>query len=202
MNYPLLQQPLTKIEFDRLAEFLDNVGPSALNLESLDGYFAALICGPDLVPANEYLPQVWGEDHSFASDEQAADIVGLIIRHWNTINRALRRSLEVPDGYIPLLLEADDGIAHGNDWALGFMRGMQARPRSWDELIELNKDDGPMLPIMILAHEHDPDPAMRPKPVPAERREILLQWLVVSLSKIYRHFEPQRRTRAQSPRRF
>ncbi|MGA2236719.1 MAG: hypothetical protein ABSG23_14710 [Terriglobales bacterium] len=29
--------------------------------------------------------------------------------------------------YVPLLLEDEDGTAHGNDWARGFMRGMGMR---------------------------------------------------------------------------
>jgi uncharacterized protein len=51
-------QPLTDDEFDRLAEFLDAIGASTMNIETLDGYFSALICGPDIVPPNEYLPQI------------------------------------------------------------------------------------------------------------------------------------------------
>jgi yecA family protein len=54
--------PLTDDEFDRLSEFLDAIGLSAMNIEMLDGYFSALISGPDMVPPSEYLPQIWGED--------------------------------------------------------------------------------------------------------------------------------------------
>src|SRR6266403_1474182 len=34
----------------------------AMNLEMLDGFFAALICGPDDVPPSEYLSEIWGGD--------------------------------------------------------------------------------------------------------------------------------------------
>jgi uncharacterized protein len=33
-----------------------------MNLETLDGFFAALICGPDNVLPSEYLPEIWGGD--------------------------------------------------------------------------------------------------------------------------------------------
>jgi uncharacterized protein len=33
-----------------------------MNLEMLDEFFAALICGPDDVPPSEYLPEIWGGD--------------------------------------------------------------------------------------------------------------------------------------------
>ena len=36
--------------------------------------------------------------------------------------------------YVPLLLEDEDGTAHGNDWARGFMRGMGMRHDGWAEI--------------------------------------------------------------------
>jgi uncharacterized protein len=36
--------------------------------------------------------------------------------------------------YVPLLLEGDDGVAHGNDWAHGFMRGTGMRHDGWAKL--------------------------------------------------------------------
>lgn len=65
----------------------------------LDGYFAALICGPDMVPLSEYLSQIWGEDFAFESDEQTAEIMGLLMRHWNTIATELLHTLDKPDVY-------------------------------------------------------------------------------------------------------
>jgi yecA family protein len=54
-------QPLTDAELDKLADILKRFGDKrARNLETLDGFFAALICGPDDVPPSEYLPEIWG----------------------------------------------------------------------------------------------------------------------------------------------
>jgi uncharacterized protein len=36
--------------------------------------------------------------------------------------------------YVPLLLEGDDGVDHGNDWAHGFMRGTGMRHDGWAKL--------------------------------------------------------------------
>lgn len=163
-----------------------------MSLESLEGFFAALICGPDLVLPSEYLPQIWGDDSSFESDEQAHEILGLLIRHWNAISSALLGALEVPDVYLPVLLEDAQDVAGGNAWAQGFLRGVSARPASWRELLDSDEHGGPMLPIMVLAHEHDADPRMRPKPIAPDKREELLQLIIVSLTAIYRYFEPHR----------
>ena len=52
-------QSLTDEEFDRLSVLLDAIGAPAMNIEILDGYFAALICGPSMVLPNEYIPEIW-----------------------------------------------------------------------------------------------------------------------------------------------
>jgi uncharacterized protein len=54
-------QPLTDIELGKLADVLGRFGDKrAMNLEMLDGFFAALICGPETVLPSDYLPQIWG----------------------------------------------------------------------------------------------------------------------------------------------
>ena len=56
-------QPLTDAEFERLSGLLgrfDNKRP--MNLEQLDGFLAALICGPEIVRPSEYLPVICGDD--------------------------------------------------------------------------------------------------------------------------------------------
>jgi uncharacterized protein len=200
MSNPTNQQPLSDDELDRLGKFLDEIGAPAMNMESLDGYFAALICGPDMVLPSEYLPGIWGEDFCFENDHQATNILGLLMRHWGTISSELFRSLKEPHVYMPVLLENDEGPAQGNDWARGFMHGVQARPASWRELIVSDEHGGPLLPIMLLAHEHDPDPAKRSKPLSPDKREEVLQMMIAGLSKIYRYFEPHRRSRASAIR--
>ena len=61
-------RPLADPEY-RLAGALDRFhGEGAMNLEQLDGFFAALICGPDPVHPSEYLPEIWGGD---MADEEA-----------------------------------------------------------------------------------------------------------------------------------
>jgi uncharacterized protein len=119
-------QPLTDAEFNRLTGVLgrfDNQRP--MNLEQLDGFFAALICGPVNVPPSEYLPVILGNDmvleDTFNAQPVLQDFLSLIMRHWNVIVDTLA-SDEV---YVPLLLEDENGISPANDWANGFLRGME-----------------------------------------------------------------------------
>jgi uncharacterized protein len=55
--------------------------------------------------------------------------------------------------YVPLLLFDEDGTAHGNDWARGFMRGMGMRHDGWGELVNDEEHGGCLIPMMTLCHE-------------------------------------------------
>jgi len=65
----------------------------------------------------------------------------------------------------PLMLEDENCLAHGNDWARGFMRGMHMRHDGWAELMDDEEHGGCLVPMMMLFHEHDEDPEMRPEPI-------------------------------------
>ena len=58
-----------------------------MNLEQLDGFLAALICGPEIVRPSEYLPVICGSDmvldDSFGTQSVLQDFLSLIMRHWN-----------------------------------------------------------------------------------------------------------------------
>jgi uncharacterized protein len=190
-------EPLTDAELDRLGDFLKGCkGGRAMNVEQLDGFFAALIVGPEIVMPSEYYPEVFGGEMSdaceFTSLDQANEILGLMMRHWNDIAGTLFKG----EVYGPLLFENEDGIAHGNDWALGFMRGMAMRHDSWAELIDDEEHGGCLIPMMMLCHEHDEDPEMRPKPITPEQREDLIVHMAAGLLGIHRYFRTHPKTYA------
>jgi uncharacterized protein len=99
---------------------------------------------------------------------------------------------------LPYLLEQADGVAHGNDWAQGFMRGVSLREESWRALFHDEETFGLMVPILALFHEHDEDPEMRPdkEPIDAERRDKLIVGAAASVMSIYRYFAADRRMNA------
>ena len=131
-------EPLTDAELDHLSEMLGRIGNNrAMNLEQLDGFLSALICGPELVPPSKYLPMIWGDRTVFEDASSAQEFLSLVMRHWNSIAATLN-SGEV---YLPLLLEDESGIAHGNDWASGFMRGMEFGKDDWALLLD-DEDHG------------------------------------------------------------
>jgi len=178
-------KPLNDAECERLGAFLGKSKKrGAMNLEELDGFFTALICGPELVMSSEYAPHIYGGEPRFETLEEAQDIIGLVMRHWN----AIAGTLYAGDVYLPLKLAGEDGIAAGNDWAKGFLRGMGMRREGWKDLMDDEQHGGSLVPILALAHEHDPDPALRPPPITAEKREKLLTHLAAGIVLIYQYF--------------
>jgi uncharacterized protein len=186
-------RPLTEAEFDRLEAFLGAVkNRQAMSLEEMDGFFVALVCGPEAVLPGEYLPLVWGGEPSFESIEEAQEGINLVMRHWNTIAGTLYKG----EVYIPLLMEGEDGIASGNDWSKGFLCGMDLRHDAWGALVNDDQHGGSLVPILALAHEHDPGSTMRPKPIAPKQREKLLAHLTAGIALIYRYFRQGRTVHA------
>ena len=123
---------------------LNDAEGARMDREEIDGFFAALICSPDIAKPSEYLSEIWGEemsyDEAFVDREQLLDFLGLLMRHWDSIVRILREQ----DVFAPLLFQGEGGIAHANDWARGFMRGVRLHYKSWKELFD-DKEHGYLL---------------------------------------------------------
>jgi Uncharacterised protein family (UPF0149) len=130
-HVPPAESPGDRLDYgvvDKLADVLKRFGDKrAMNLETLDGFFAALICGPDNVPPSEYLPEIWGGDMvnepAFQTKQILQEFISLVTRHWN----ATCDTLQSGNVFLPLLLDDESGVARANDWANGFMRGMEMR---------------------------------------------------------------------------
>jgi uncharacterized protein len=62
-----------------------------------------------------------------------------------------------------------------------------------------------MIPVMILHHEHDEDPEMRPEPINPKKREEVIVHMAAGLLGAHRYFREDRQvsvsTRTSEPRR-
>lgn len=187
-------EPLTDDELERLSGILNRFeNKIPMNLEHLDGFLAALICGPVNVMPSEYLPKILGDDmvldDTINAQAVLQDFLSLLMRHWNVIVDTLQ-SDEI---YLPLFLEDENGITHANDWATGFLRGMEMHKEQWAALLDDEENGGWIVPIFALANEHNHDPALRPykKPITAEQREKLIVGAAAGVTGIFRYFEAQ-----------
>ena len=91
-----------------------------------------------------------------------------------------------------LLLEDENGVTHGNDSAGGFMSGMHIGHDGWAELVNDDEHGGCLIPMMMLHHEHDEEPEMRPDPISPEKREEVIVHMAAGLLGAYRYFWAQR----------
>lgn len=195
-----MDTPLNQTEYDKLESILRQFQKeNVMNLEGVDGLFTALICSPEMTQPNIYLRAIWGDkgipaNEALSNDQDTQDFMFLLMRHWNTVVK----KLDADEAFSPILLEDSDGNAKGNDWAKGFVRGMQLHQKDWTGLSNDEENGGSLVPILALAHENDPDLKLRPykEPVSEERREQLIMGLSTGAMSSNKYFEPHRQTSA------
>jgi uncharacterized protein len=121
-----------------------------------------------------------------ASEPSTRTLLALLSRHRDSIAHTLQSG----NVFTPLLIADDSGEYSANDWAIGFLRGTGLRSEAWSALLDDDEHAGSLVPIFGLAHEHDPDPMMRPysEPITAEVRERLIIGAAAGVMNIYRYF--------------
>ena len=62
------------------------------------------------------------------------------------------------------------------------------RHDGWGELVNDEEHGGCLIPMMMLYHEHDEDPEMRPKPIRTDKREEIVAHMAAGLLGAYRYF--------------
>lgn len=155
-------EPLTDRDYQRLADTLACFqDQDCMNLERLDGFFTALLCGPMPLQPAECLPVILGrafdDEDAFPTERALENFANLLLRHWLDI----RHTLEAGEPFHPWLDAGEDGLFHGNDWALGFVDGMQLMYDDWQPLLDDPQQASLLEPVMALAFEHDPDETLR-----------------------------------------
>jgi uncharacterized protein len=173
---------LTTDERDWLAGFLASpqVPDSTMSLEMLDGFFTALVIGPELVPPSEYFPVIWGADNGSGPDwdspEQAQHAFNLLAKHRNAIAARRLASTE----HCPMI--DNFGIAMpGEEWADGFVAGIEMRKDAWGPMFDDHRTDQLVMPILALC-SHTPKEVQGQ--LTAEMREGILAQLPATVQMI------------------
>ena len=198
MATPIPPDQLTDEELDEIESVLARVqGGAITNAEALDGFLTALVICPELVMPSEYMEVITSgetedDDLVFEDIAEAESFYGLLTRHWNVINDTFRSGYI----YMPRLAEDDDGIAGGNDWANGFLKGTHLRISAWEKVANSDARGGPLVPIWALAYEHADDPSVRPfkDPIDPEKRDELLVAMIAGLKHLYDGFAEERKS--------
>ena len=155
--------PLEDWEMDELDSFLlqrmpENVADAEqadeglLGMSELDGFFTAILSGPESIPPSEWMQAVWGSSEpAWESQEGFEHIFQLMIRHYNSVADSL---MQPGFEFEPVFNESEvDGqrFLVVNDWCLGYMRGVSLTAEAWDkggdEIFDL------LQPIMLFTDE-------------------------------------------------
>lgn len=68
---------------------------------------------------------------------------------------------------------------------------MNMRHDAWSELVNDEKYGGSLIPMMMLYHEHDEDPEVRPDPIAPEKREQVIAFMAAGLMNAYEYFRKE-----------
>lgn len=129
---------LSEHELDELDNFLaqDSLQGRAMDVSMLEGFAAAMIVGPQMVPPSRWLCWVWDADAGvespeFESKDHANRIMGLVLRHYNAVARAF---MDDPGSFEPLFHRGERWSVA--DWCAGFLLGQQFCDEQWNALMK------------------------------------------------------------------
>ncbi len=147
-----IRQRLTSEQRDRLISLLDariSGAGEAVRFDMLHGFFTSLACGPVVKTPQEWLPVVLGTGGvAFESEEQAQEIVGLLITGYNEVVEVVRKDRN----FVPIFGD-ESGKSKGADavdWCHGFLTGISLSKEDWRPLIGDRKAIMMLGPIYIL----------------------------------------------------
>ena len=165
-------QKLTEAELDRLEEILSDLAErneEAPDIEQLDGFLAALACGPRQVPLADCLPALLGEPLPFASDAQRDEFLGLATRREQEVLAAVDASvlrLDDERALSPILTDweamaeqmSEEEREHfgewpklGAVWASGFLQCVDAFEDDW--LLSADDDGNDFVDVTLQIFE-------------------------------------------------
>ena len=131
----------------RLETMLGQLDEEAMALSELDGFLCGLTVGPQAVPQDEWLAEVWHDDVDLAElGVDRDELVRLILQ------RAKTTATELGAGEYAPLYEVDDdtGEVVWQFWLLGFEAAMVLRIKPWERLLKSPPDENTARAMEIL----------------------------------------------------
>lgn len=131
--------PLSAEELDFVESILLDYGndDSILDASELDGFFTALISGPEILPPSRWLPELWGGELPELdwSSAEMQRFMALLIQH---MNNCVMMLMEYPAEFEALFNQREyqgETITIVEEWCFGYVRGVALG--QWPELPEV-----------------------------------------------------------------
>jgi uncharacterized protein len=143
--------PLSDAELEELDALLisDAAGEDSMDVAMLDGFLTALAIGPHDVPADEWLPLVWGKPVRWPSPAVAERMTALVLRHAEHLAAHLRSE---PDLFEPMFLEREiegETLPILDEWCMGFMKGIELDAAAWQFFLETEEGAELLRPLRL-----------------------------------------------------
>ena len=120
-----------------------------MDLSELDGFLAGLVAGPEIVPREEWLAEVWdNEEPDYADDDEQEAVEQALFDRYAAIEAGLDAN---PLGYTAILWQDEAGTTVAADWAAGFMQAMTLRTEAWQPALADEDASMLLIPIASLA---------------------------------------------------
>ena len=120
-----------------------------MDLSELDGFLAGLVAGPEVVPREEWLAEVWdNEDPDYADAGEQAAVEAAIFERYAAIEAGLDATQL---HYTAILWQDESGTTIAEDWAAGFMQAVSLRSEAWQPALADEDASVLLIPIASLA---------------------------------------------------
>jgi uncharacterized protein len=139
------------VSLEELANFLnsDSAPQGCMDLSELDGFLAGLVAGPETVPREEFLAEIWDNEEPDYADATEKDAVEqAILDRYAAIEAGLDAN---PLGYAAILWQDEAGTTVAEDWAAGFMQAVTLRAQEWQPALADEDASMLLIPIASLA---------------------------------------------------
>jgi uncharacterized protein len=159
----------TPEQLELLSKYLcsERAPPTCMLISQLDGFLTAIAAGPQRVPANEWLPIIWGgAEPTFSDADQETAVIEAIMQRYKEIARSLEH------GFVdPIYLTAADDTPIISHWAAGFLDAVRLRQDAWKPLLMSEWAGKLFSPILDAAEGEHEEP--RAEPAPEEKGDLL-----------------------------
>ncbi|HEY1413244.1 MAG TPA: UPF0149 family protein [Rhodopila sp.] len=139
------------MSLDELAHFLNSASApqGCMDLSELDGFLAGLIAGPEVVPREEWLAEVWdNEEPEYEDADEQDSVEQAIYDRYEAIEAGLDATSL---GYTAILWQDEAGTTVAEDWAAGFMQAVSLRAQAWQPALADEDASMLLIPIASLA---------------------------------------------------
>jgi len=135
INNPNTIDFLNQFLLYRIEEELDSNehDEGILCISELDGFFTAIVSGPELIPPSQWLPAVWGEfEPEWESEQEFQSIIGLMINIMNDISSNLMNAPEKFEANFEYREVENQTFEIVDEWCEGYWRGVSLALNSWN----------------------------------------------------------------------